>query len=228
MTNEIRDIVENLVLQMNTQIIGEYDVNDLKTYSCDTKWARIGKIVKDSSDNEYLITDIAPNEWILTNDNDPLPPNLDGVVQLPVPYFISGTKLATNSEWTKATPNLLQKTPLIWLLEVIRLKGFGRQSAMELETDLRMFFLDETNVSQYYTADHRENVVYPMEQLAMEFINTIGRNRNFKTIEEYEMITFSRFGVERDNGVFQNILDANLSGVELRIRLEKFKENCIC
>jgi len=228
MTNEIRDIVENLVLQMNTQIIGEYDVNDLKTYSCDTKWARIGKIVKDSLNNEYLITDIAPNEWILTNDNDPLPPNLDGVVQLPVPYFISGTKLATNSEWTKATPNLLQKTPLIWLLEVIRLKGFGRQSAMELETDLRMFFLDETNVSQYYTADHRENVVYPMEQLAMEFINTIGRNRNFKTIEEYEMITFSRFGVERDNGVFQNILDANLSGVELRIRLEKFKENCIC
>jgi hypothetical protein len=228
MTNEIRDIVENLVLQMNTQIIGEYDANDLKTYSCDTKWARIGKIVKDSLNNEYLITDIAPNEWILTNDTDPLPPNLDGVVQLPVPYFISGTKLATNSEWTKATPNLLQKTPLIWLLEVIRLKGFGRQSAMELETDLRLFFLDETNVSQYYTADHRENVVYPMEQLAMEFINTIGRNRNFKTIEEYEMITFSRFGVERDNGVFQNILDANLSGVELRIRLEKFKENCIC
>lgn len=228
MTNEIRDIVEQIVLQMNTQITGEFNSGDLKTYSCDTKWARVGKIVLDSLNNEYLITDISPNEWILTNDTDPLSPNLDGVIQLPVPYFISGTKLATNSEWTKATPNLLQKTPLIWLLEVIRLKGFGRQSTMELETDLRIFFLDETNVAQYYTADHRENVVYPMEQLAMEFINTIGRNRNFKTIEEYEMITFSRFGVERDNGVFQNILDANLSGVELRIRLEKFKENCIC
>ena len=228
MTNEIRDIVEQIVLQMNTQVTGEFNAGDLKTYSCNTKWARIGKIVTDSLNNEYLITDISPNEWILTNDTDPLSPNLDGVIQLPVPYFISGTKLATNSEWTKATPNLLQKTPLIWLLEVIRLKGFGRQSTMELETDLRIFFLDETNVAQYYTADHRENVVYPMEQLAMEFINTIGRNRNFKTIEEYEMITFSRFGVERDNGVFQNILDANLSGVELRIRLEKFKENCIC
>lgn len=228
MTNEIRDIVEQIVLQMNTSITGEFNPGDLKTYSCDTKWARVGKIVLDSLNNEYLITDISPNEWILTNDTDPLSPNLDGVIQLPVPYFISGTKLATNSEWTKATPNLLQKTPLIWLLEVIRLKGFGRQSTMELETDLRIFFLDETNVAQYYTADHRENVVYPMEQLAMEFINTIGRNRNFKTIEEYEMITFSRFGVERDNGVFQNILDANLSGVELRIRLEKFKENCIC
>ena len=228
MTNEIRDIVEQIVLQMNTQITGEFNAGDLKTYSCNTKWARIGKIVKDSLNNEYLITDISTNEWILTNDTDPLSPNLDGIIQLPVPYFISGTKLATNSEWTKATPNLLQKTPLIWLLEVIRLKGFGRESTMELETDLRIFFLDETNVAQYYTADHRENVVYPMEQLAMEFINTIGRNRNFKTIEEYEMITFSRFGVERDSGVFQNVLDANLSGVELRIRLEKFKENCIC
>lgn len=228
MTNEIRDIVENLVNQMNTTITGEFDPNDLKTYSCKTKWARTGKIVKDSLNNEYLVTNIEPNEWLTSNDIDPLAPNLNGVIQLPEPYFISGTKLATNSEWTKATPNLLQKTPLIWLLEIIRWRGFGRESALELETDLRIFFLDETNVTQYYTADHRENVVYPMEQLALEFIDTVSNNRNFKTIEDYEMITFSRFGVERDNGMFQNILDANLSGVELRIKLEKFKENCKC
>jgi hypothetical protein len=28
--------------------------------------------------------------------------------------------------------------------------------------------------------------------------------------------------------MFKNILDANLSGVELRIGLEKYKENCKC
>jgi hypothetical protein len=122
----------------------------------------------------------------------------------------------------------MKKTPLIWLLEVIRLRRFGRDSVIEFESDLRMFFLDETNVAQYYTADHRENVVYPMERLCDEFIKVVEANRNYQTIENYDIITFSRFGVERDNGMFQNVLDANLSGVELRITLTKYKENCKC
>jgi hypothetical protein len=42
------------------------------------------------------------------------------------------------------------------------------------------------------------------------------------------MKTFSRFGVEQENGMFQNILDANLSGVELNLSLTKFKANCKC
>ena len=67
-----------------------------------------------------------------------------------------------------------------------------------------------------------------MKQLAMEFIETINKNRNYKTIEDWEIIEFTRFGVEQENGMFQNILDANLSGVELRITLTKYKENCKC
>ena len=228
MTQEIRNIVEELVNQMDCTIVGVVN-NDLgKNTFCKTKWSRSGKQLQNIDTLfTFNILNVEPNEYI-----EAIPVGAgtfgSGTYELVKPYFISGTKLATNSEWSKVTPNLMEKTPLIWLLEVIRFRGFGRQSTMEFESDLRLFFLDETNVTQYYTADHRENVVYPMEQLAMEFIATIERNRNFKTIEEYEMITFSRFGVERDQGVFQNILDANLSGVELRITLEKFKENCKC
>jgi hypothetical protein len=67
-----------------------------------------------------------------------------------------------------------------------------------------------------------------MERLCDEFIKVVEANRNYQTIENYDIITFSRFGVERDNGMFQNVLDANLSGVELRITLTKYKENCKC
>jgi hypothetical protein len=67
-----------------------------------------------------------------------------------------------------------------------------------------------------------------MEELAKGFIDAMASNRKFKTVEDYEMLTFSRFGVERSDGMFQNILDANLSGVELRVTLTKFKENCKC
>ena len=228
MTQEIRNIVEDLVNQMDCTIVGEVDNLIMKNTFCKTKWARPGKQIQNLETNfVFNIINVEPNQYI---DAIPIGAGTFGsaTYELVKPYFISGTRLATNSEWTKVTPNLMDKTPLIWLLEVIRFRGFGKESTMEFESDLRLFFLDETNVSQYYTVDHRENVVYPMEQLALEFINTVGKNRNFKTIEEYEMITFSRFGVERDQGMFQNILDANLSGVELRIKLEKFKENCKC
>ena len=228
MTREITQIIEQIVGEMDRTIVGVVN-NDLgKNTFCKTKWARKGKQIQNLDTGfVFNIINVEPDEYI-----DALPVVAgtfgSGLYELGQPYFISGTRIAANSEWTKLTPKLLDKTPLIWLLEVIRFKGYGRESMMEFESDLRLFFLDETNVAQYYTADHREQVVQPMEELAMEFMATIGRNRNFKTIEDFEMVTFSRFGVERENGMFQNVLDANLSGVELRLTLEKFKENCKC
>ena len=120
------------------------------------------------------------------------------------------------------------KTPLAWLLEVIRMTKRGRESAIDFESEIRIFFLDETDIRNYYTADHRENVTYPMERLARCFMEAIQKDRTFEAIYEHQMITFSRFGVESAQGMFENILDANLSGVELRVNLVKYKNNCKC
>lgn len=227
MTSEISNIVKDLVLSIDNTIVGTFEEDSGKTYFCNTKWARIGKQVTDEGGDIYLITDIEPNEWIIAEpvngQND-----LNGIVYLPELYWITGTKLAANMEWTKANKTVMSKTPLIWLVELIRYRKFGRESTIDFESDLRLFFLDETNVTQFYTADHRDNVVYPMEQLVNEFIGVIKANKSFETIENYEVITFSRFGVEQQNGMFKNILDANLSGVELRINLRKYKQNCKC
>jgi len=227
MTQEITNIVGQLVSQINGEIHGEYDINIPAFYTCDTKWARVGKIVYDQSANQYQITKVDVDVSIqlipIGHTNEPT-----DILYLTSPFWITGTKLATNAEWSKAEKSLMKKTPLAWLLEVIRLRKYGRDSVIEFESDLRMFFLDETNATQYYTSDHRENVVFPMERLALEFIKQIENNRNFQTIDQYDIVTFSRFGVERENGMFQNVLDANLSGVELRITLTKFKENCKC
>jgi hypothetical protein len=227
MINEITQEIKQLFDQIDPEIKGTFDQPTMRFYTCDTKWARVGKNIKDDLNNNYQILEVEPNEYIRIK---PV-----GVINYPTtlmylnePFWITGTKLATNSEWSKAEKNLMKKTPLIWLLEVIRLRRYGRDSVIEFESDLRLFFLDETNVAQYYTADHRENVVYPMERLCDEFIKVVEANRNYQTIENYDIITFSRFGVERDNGMFQNVLDANLSGVELRITLTKYKENCKC
>jgi hypothetical protein len=110
----------------------------------------------------------------------------------------------------------------------LRYRRFGRESVIEFESDLRLFFLDETNVTQYLNSAHRENVVEPMERLLNEFLNVVNSDREYKTVEDYEVITFSRFGVENEQGMFKNVLDANLSGVELRVTLSKYKEKCKC
>ena len=224
MINELSTIIGNVVSQMDSTIDGTFDVD--KTLSCNTKWARVGKIVTDSNGDEFLITEIDENNYLVTENRDLI--GLNGVINLPQPFFIHGTKKATNREWTILSNDVTAKTPIIWLLGSLNYKQFGRESTIDIESSVRIFFLDETDVANYYTADHITQVVYPMEQLAKEFIETINRNRNFKTIEDWEIIEFTRFGVEQENGMFQNILDANLSGVELRITLTKYKENCKC
>jgi len=224
MINELSTIIANVVSQMDSTIDGTFDVD--KTLSCNTKWARVGKKVTNSNGDEFLITEIDENNYLVGQNVDLI--DLDGVINLPQPFFIHGTKKATNREWTILSNDVTAKTPIIWLLGSLNYKQFGRESTIDIESSVRIFFLDETDVANYYTADHITQVVYPMEQLAKEFIETINRNRNFKTIEDWEIIEFTRFGVEQENGMFQNILDANLSGVELRITLTKYKENCKC
>ena len=224
---EASEYVKDLVLKIDNTIQGSYDPLTGRTLVCNTKWARIGKVVKDVEDKEYLITELVTDNYLVAT---PLigETNLSGLIYLPELFFITGTKRATNTEWTIADANLSNKLPLVWLLEVISETGFGKMSAVEKEMDLRLFFLDETNPSQYYTADHREQVVKPMQKLMLEFIKVVENERTYKPIENYRFKTFSRFGVENDKGMLQNILDANLSGVSLELTLTRYKLKCKC
>lgn len=228
MTREITQVVQNLVSRIDNSVQGTYNAVDERTYICNTKWMRVGKKVTDINDNMYTITEVVEDEYIVVKPLLVSNPPLDGQIFIPSPFYISGTKMATNREWTLSTNNMSEKTPLTWLLELIRITKRGRESAIDFESEIRLFFLDETDIRNYYTADHRDNVVYPMEKLAEAFIDVVGSDRSFQTIEDFELITFSRFGVESDRGMFENILDANLSGVELRFNLVKYKQNCKC
>jgi hypothetical protein len=223
MTKEISSIVQNIIAGVDKTITGKYDSVSKRTYVCKTKWARIGKYVLDTIGNKYLITQLVDDEYIVTE-----PKGLGGVITLNTPFWITGTKISANREWTISGNHLIEKTPLVWLLELIKYQSFGRESTLDFETELRLFILDETNITNFYVADHREQVVLPMENLANEIMKVINSNRKFVRIDSYAIYSFSRFGVEKESGMFQNILDANLSGVELRFTLKKYKENCKC
>jgi hypothetical protein len=218
MIEDISQAVEALVGQIDNtlEVVLNQTTNQLET--CNTKWARVGKLVNGLEP----ITGIEYDQWLTAN-------NVTGpTVTISAPYFVPGTQISANREWTIGNNNLMDKTPLVWLLHDIRYRKFGRQSVYEWEADLRLFFLDETNMTQYYTRDHIYNVVVPMSKLADEFIKVVNADRGYLTLDEWEVLNFTRFGTEREQGVFSNILDANLSGVELRITLTKYKENCKC
>jgi hypothetical protein len=227
MIDEAAEIVKGIVESIDSSIVGSYNSATGLTEFCNTKWARKGKVISKSGE-EFLIDQIEYDQEIEASYlGSTIPsPELDGIIDLPSPFFISGTKIAVNNEWTKADNDLTKKTPIIWLLETMRERIFGRGDVRDREMELRIFFLDETNVAQFLTEDHRREVVFPMQKLVEEFIAAIGKDRRFRTIEDYSIRTFSRFGVEQEGGMFQNILDANLSGVELIITLTKYKAGC--
>jgi hypothetical protein len=221
-TKEIGELVDSLDLTVEAV----YNIPLDRLDFCATKWARPGKFIYKDGD-QFLINSFVIDETLsitATGAGVAGP----GTYELEKPFYLPGTKLAANAEWTKASPNLREKTPFIWLYEVIRVKTFGRGDTREFETEVRIFFLDETNVKDFYTVDHRENVVMPMQNLALQFIEALQKDRTFKTVEDYVIVQFSRFGVETDKGVIENIIDANLSGVELKITLTKYKNNCKC
>lgn len=228
MTDEITQIVGEIVAQIDTTITGVYNPGIDAVNFCKTKWARKGKIITSENDDNFRITGIEYDDYI-TASSIPAGTTFDtGTYYLPAPFYISGTRLATDREWTLVNSNVMEKTPIVWLLETITEEVYGRGDAREFEATLRLFFLDETNIKDYYTADHRREVVLPMRNLVNSFIEVINNDRRFKTIDSMRIKTFSRFGVETEQGIFQNILDANLSGVELNLTLTKYKQNCKC
>ena len=125
MTKEITQIINGLVSDIDNTIDGVYDAINERTNVCKTKWARVGKIVADENGREYRITEIEIDEWIksVAVDSTNLDP-LNGVIYLTSPFYISGTKIATNNEWTISGNDLTTKTPLAWLLEIIRVRKY--------------------------------------------------------------------------------------------------------
>ena len=230
---EVTDLIENLVENIDCNIhidSQEYlDGSWYRVYTCDTKWARVGKIIKIQYHvwiYETTILNIEENtyiDFIYNNEDYSL-----SEVKLPNPFFISGTKTSTNNEWSRAGNNLIEKTPLIWLYQNYNEQCYGADNSMERTITMNIAFLDETNSKFETNKLHIDNAVKPCNKLRDEFIKSINKNLIYKTLKTFNTKTFSRFGVETDSGIIQNILDADLSGVVLNITLDKFKEPCKC
>lgn len=230
---EVTDLLEEIVsaIDCNITITSQQylGMNVYRLYTCNTKWARTGKTIFAFNDTGYFgyyIKNVVEDEYIEIQYGNADHPFY--TCYLPNPFFISGTKLSTNNEWSRVSKNLLDKTPLIWLYQNYSERTFGSENSMERSISATIAFLDETNSKFEKNKDHINNAVKPCNKLKEEFIKSFDNFPIYKKLKQYDSKTFSRFGVETDSGVIQNILDANLSGVVLNITIEKFKEPCKC
>jgi len=230
---DIFDIVKDEIIDkidLTVKVISVSNVGSVFTIElCDNKWVRVNQYLNDGTHN-WLITAINSN-GIITATKPSGSSNITKrqILTIKEPTFMSGTKLAVNSEWLSLTNDMRNKLPLIWLLESIEEQEFGIKSSIERKSKIRVLFLDDNNPKQYLIKDYRKNVVSPMLGLKDSFVDAINKNLIFDYIESWSSKPFTRFGTENENGYLNNILDADLSGVQLDISLPIYKrKECKC
>lgn len=226
----MRDIVyivrEEIVNKMDSTVTVNSFVGNVLSV-CNPKWSRIGKTVKDHLGNEYTIMEVD-----YTNSTITVHPigawTFSGTTLLiNRPTFFVGTPIATNSEWGAFTSDERNKVPFIWMVEPTRETFLGGNASLERNSNLRIVFLDSNDIQQWLTMDTHDNRLQALYYMVEEFVRVIKTNPVFFSEEmPYNVVNFTKFGKETAQGVEKNIIDANLTGIDLTITVSVFPQ-CI-
>ena len=230
---DIYNIVQDEIFTLLDKSVKITSVSNISTVFtvelCHNKWVRVGQDLTDTDDKLWRITSIDIDGIITCNK----PTGATDLVKhqtltIKQPIFIFGTQINANNTYLKLNKDSRLKLPLVWLVASINEEEFGVRSSIERKSSIKVLFLDDNNPKQYLTNDYRLNVVSPMIGLKDEFIRVVQDNNLFETLDNWNVKTFDRLGQESDNGFINNIIDENLSGVELTITLPIRKTNCKC
>lgn len=231
---DIYDIVKdqifaNIDLTVKVNEVVATGVTNVVTL-CNNKWIRVGQYLTDADSRLWLITSIASNGDVsVTKPSGAIDLIKRQTLTIKAPKFLFGTHTSANNEYTLRGQDNRVKLPLVWLVESISESEYGIRQSKERDSQIRLYFLDDNDPSQYLNEDFRLNVVSPMIALKDEIIRVIQNNLLFDVLDDWRTRPVTRFGNENEKGVFENILSDNLSGVELVITLPIFKSgSCLC
>ena len=204
------------------------DIQGLTVGVCSTKYITVCKIVTDSSDNQYMVDDFDEDNWVKLTPIGGAPAFNDTVLIAPAIKFLHGTPTSVNNEYLAMEARELKKTPFIWLLETYTEESQEGDSSIEAAYNARYFFM-EGAVEEQPNDKHNKEAIKPMKALSELFLEVIRENTQFKTLTDVARTPRPRFGVEVVNrGSDRRILDAALSGYEMRLTLEIYDvKNCI-
>ena len=223
------EIVRDIVNQMDYSIkINSIQGN--KYFVCTTLLLKFGDNVKDSENNLFVVQSISNNEWVILAPLGDYVFHGNKIYTIVEPHFLQGKWISANHEYLDMSKDTRQKTPLIWLVRGYEERFNSRSNSVKMEVEPVIYFLDEAMSNDWTNDDHDVKAVNPMYNLAMRFVETVRKTKQFLELDGYTIKDEPRFGVaypNRDNakGNQKRILSDDLSGVGLRIPL-KFLGDC--
>ena len=184
-------------------------------------YLRTGKTVTIDG-NSYIVTAINGNILSLSGTIVPV----GSLLKLPSVYYWHGTVKQTDNERINI-PNSKDKTPFVYLVEVLR-EDYGAEDSANVEMPLRLFVLDESSFEDYTTELFYNEVIYPMRTLAQEIINEI--QLQALEVGGITAINHTRFATFLDkNGYEKSLFSEHLSGVEINLDTSlPQRTDCLC
>lgn len=215
----LEDFINTLTLTGDVVSFSD-DGTDTKL-NVDATYHLRNKMVVSVDNVEYTVVSVVVDTSIIVS----------GVIVAPVkfsiapPFYFHGTPMATNSQINGRDD--INKVPMIYLYEVLREKNLSVNSAIVRESDLRLFFLDNANFSDWATDDHYSKRIVGLNSLVDQFIDFARKYKSFYLYEtDFTRINHVKWGVFTNNkGHEKRILDDELTGVELSFTLP-IKRNC--
>ena len=235
MIKETVDIVGELISELN--IVVKFDKitdNNDSTYTIETQ--NTGYLFPNYeftlSGVNYKVLNETGKEFLFnskfTIKGNIIPSEIELVME-GLKYY-HGTVIATKEE-LKMKELSSEKFPMAFLLEVLDDEFNNEEdSSIDRESQLRLFFLSETDEVNWDTNEHYEYSIKPMRNLVYKFINYLNKSSKIGKFDSFNAINHAKFGVYVSmKGHTQRIFNDKLSGVELKINLPiKKTRNCSC
>ena len=224
MEDIVKIVEREIVAKMDTELTLE-NVDGGTLTVCSVKWARKGKYILNEANQTFQIVgvDYTENKIFLQDAF------VGEKAFLYRPILVHGTPKETNEEWTKNPIFELDKLPVIWLVEPTEERPFGRESALERESDLRLVFFDSRDETQWTVKNIHDERTQSLLNMVDAFEKAIRANRIFKRLVSSRVRNLNKLGTENLGSFEKNIINAALTALDYRNTLSIYRSNkCEC
>jgi hypothetical protein len=224
MEDIVKIVQREIVAKMDTKL-ELIDVDGGTLTVCSVKWARKGKYILNEANETFQIVgvDYTENKIYLQDAF------VGEKAFLYLPILVHGTPKETNEEWTKNPTFELDKLPVIWLVEPLEERPFGRESALERESDLRCVFFDSRDGTQWVVKNIHDERTQSLLNMVDAFEKSMRSNRIFKKNDSARVRNLNKLGTENLGSFEKNIINADLTAIDYRVTASIYRGNkCEC